>query len=486
MPIAGGGIDIARIAKQLNPNVVNVFGGIGASFLWEHFLTHFAEIDFVVVGEGEYSFLRLIQHLEGHDIRLEQIEGIAYRKDQRPFRTACAPPVKPLDQLPQPSHYYTFQHLAVTRGCPGKCSFCGSPGFWGRAVRSHSAEYFVNMLAQLTHKGQRFFFFSDDTFTANKKRAIAICRMIIDRGLDIIWQAISRVDMINADLLLWMRKAGCIQISYGVESGSEHIRRQVLKKNFSNETIESAFQLTHQYGILSRAYFIYGAPGETLQTIEETVDLMRRIKPLSVIFYILDIFPGTELYEGYKRRFNLTDDVWLERMEDILYFETDRHLTKDDIMAYGKRLRSSFYRHLPDFVNSLDLIDQKDLYPFHADFLSRLAMTFDQGDYAGIDTIEDKAGIAERLYLKALNYYPDSRAFLGLGICYQKAGQYARSEKQLLKGLRHFPDDEQLNLCLGVTYMNMGDFKKALVCLTPFQHNAQAQSYLAECRRRMA
>jgi radical SAM superfamily enzyme YgiQ (UPF0313 family) len=341
------------------------------------------------------------------------------------------------------------------------------------------------MLEHLARKGLRFFFVSDDTFTVNKKRAVDICRTIIERRLDITWQAISRVDLIDAELLFWMRKAGCIQISYGVESGSERIRRQVLHKKFSNQTIETAFRLTHRYGILSRAYFIYGAPGESAQTIEETVDLMCRIKPLSVIFYILDLFPGTDLYEAYKRRCNVTDDIWLDRIEDILYFETDDEMTKDHIMTYGERLRSSFYRHLPDFVNSLDLIDQKELYSTHADFLSRLAMTFDQGDYAAIDTIADKGGISERLYQKALSYFPDSRAYLGLGIRYQKTGQYLRSEKRLLEGIRHFPENEQLNLCLGVTYMNLGDFKKALACLTPFKHNDQARTFISECRRRL-
>jgi radical SAM superfamily enzyme YgiQ (UPF0313 family) len=480
-----GGIDIAKTAKRLNSDVITVFGGIGASYLWSHLLTHFTDIDFVVIGEGEYPFLQLIQHLEGSGLPLEQIDGIAYRKNNRPVRTTRAAPVEPLDQLPHPSQYFSFQHLAVTRGCPGHCSFCGSPGFWGRGVRYHSADYFVDELERLNRKGLHFFFISDDTFTANKQLVIDICRKIIDRRIHVTWQAISRVDLISEQLLYWMRKAGCIQISYGVESGSEHIRRTVLKKSFSNSAIENAFRLTHHYGILSRAYFIYGVPGETRHTIQASIDLMGRIHPLSAIFYILDLFPGTALYEAYKRKFDLTDDIWLDRIEDILYFETDQHLTQDRILAFGRQLRTAFYQQLSDAVKRLDLIDREEFYPLHADFLSRLAMTFDQGDYARIDAIPDKAGIARRLYHKALTYFPDARAFLGLGILYQKAGRYAASERLLHKGRQHFPDNEHISLCLGISYMNLGEYHKALDCLTPFQSNDQVRSLIDECRQRL-
>ena len=118
-----------------------------------------------------------------------------------------------------------------------------------------------------------------------------------------------------------MRKAGCIQISYGVESGSEKIRGR-LNKNIDKGEIKKAFELTRKYGILARAYFIYGCPEETWDTIKETLDLIEEIEPLSIIFYILDIFPGTALYEDFIKRTDSNDDVWLERIEDILYFET--------------------------------------------------------------------------------------------------------------------------------------------------------------------
>ena len=237
-----------------------MFGGIGATFLWEHFLTHFQEVDFVVIGEGEHTFLKLIRCLEtDRSQAIEKIKGVAFRKNGKPVRTPAAEPIGRLDDLPDPAKYFDYQHLALTRGCGGNCNFCGSPRFWGRKVRFHSADYFVDQLERLSQKGIQFFYFSDDTFTANKRRVIEICRKIIEKKLDITWNAISRVDHVSEEVLYWMRKAGCIQISYGVESGSEKIRKFLLK-NISSEKIQSAFALTQKYGIMARAYFIYGAP----------------------------------------------------------------------------------------------------------------------------------------------------------------------------------------------------------------------------------
>ena len=110
---------------------------------------------------------------------------------------------------------------------------------------------------------------------------------------------------------------------------------------------------------MARAYFIYGCRGENWDTIQETIDLMNEIKPLSAIFYILDIFRGTELYEDYKKRENMSDGIWLNRVEDIMYFETDPALHSELIVAFGKMLRTCFYSNLPEYVKDIELIDEK-------------------------------------------------------------------------------------------------------------------------------
>ncbi|HDQ40636.1 MAG TPA: radical SAM protein [Desulfonatronum sp.] len=451
-----GGIEIARAAKEILPGVTIVFGGIGTTFLWKHLLKNFKEIDYAVLGEGEYSFLGLVEHLENGDAQgIEKVRGIGHRQGGKIVSTGQAEFIQDLDMLPSPSKYFTFQHLVSARGCPANCAFCGSPKFWKRKVRFHSAGYFVDQLEQLYNKGVKFFYISDDTFTMKKGRIIDICQQIIDRGLKIAWFAISRVNYVDEDMLLWMRKAGCIQISYGVESGSEKIRKS-LNKRIDAQDIKRAFDLTVSYGILARAYFIYGSPGENAQTIRETTNLINQIKPLNVIFYILEIFPGTALYDDFKHRMKINDDIWLNRIEHIKYFETDRRLTADMVVTFGQRLRSEYYRRLPEFADSISLVDNKELYESHADFLSRLGMTFSHGDFASLEAIPEKETVAERLYLKSLSFHPNERAYLGLGIIRQKQGRYAESLRELSEGVKKHPDSETLAACLCVSYMNLG------------------------------
>jgi anaerobic magnesium-protoporphyrin IX monomethyl ester cyclase len=476
-----GGIEIARIAKQIHPKVKIVFGGVTPTFLWKHFLTHFPQIDFVVIGEGEYTFLNLVKFLEHNKKhQIEDIRGIAFRKNGNVVRTAPAETIHQIDALPVPAKYFEYQHLSLTRGCPGKCAFCGSPKFWGPKVRFHSLEYFIDELERLYKKGVNFFYFSDDTFSVDKNRVIEICKKILEKGMNIKWVAISRVNYMSEDILYWMRKAGCIQISYGVESGSKKIRN-LLNKNISNDDIEKAFAMTIKYGILPRAYFIYGCPGETRRTIQETIDLIKKIKPLVIHFFVLSLFPGTRLYEDYKKKMKVTDDIWLNKIEDIKYFETDSKLSREDVILFGKTLRAQYYEMIPKIVDAIELVDNKEFYPLHADFCSRLGMTFDYGDYANNDAILGKERIAEKLYQKALTYHPHPSAYLGLGILNQKKNAYLESIKILSEAIQYFPDNEQLNMCLGVSHMNMGEFKTALPFFLKFQHSKQALSFIVNC-----
>ena len=480
-----GAIEIARIAKELNPEVKIVLGGIGATFLWEHLLTHFKEIDFIVLGEGEIPLGNLIRHLEKKgSTQPEEVEGIAFRKGGRAVQTRPSEPIRDLDLLPDPAKYFTFRHVVSSRGCAWDCSFCGSPKFWSRRIRFHSPDYFVTQLERLQRKGIDFFYVSDDTFTVDKERLIAICQGIIERQLALSWSAISRVDRVDGEILYWMRKAGCLQISYGVESSSERIR-QALNKTIRIEDVRRAFSLTRRYGILARAYFIYGAPGETEETIQETLDLIQEIKPLGAIFYLLDLFPGTALYDRLKKETRITDEIWLKRIEGILHYETDPHLSEEKILEFGRRLRTTFFENVHSYAGDMELIDREDLYRHHADFISRLGLTFSHGDFAKKEQVREKEATAEKLFQRSLTYAPDHRAYLGLGILKQKARNFGESNRLLIEGLHHYPDSQELTLCLGLNYLNLGNFEKALACLERFPDSEQANRYAAQCRRAM-
>lgn len=476
-----GGIEIAHIAKRVNPKVTVVMGGVGASFLWRHILTHFEDVDYVVIGEGEYSLLGLIRNLESGKQPLE-VPGLAFRNGKGPTRTIEAPRIEDLDSLPIPAKYFSYKHLTLSRGCPWDCSFCGSPSIWKRRVTMRSASHFLEEIELLYGKGIRFLYISDDTFTIDKEKVIEICKEIVKRRLAINWVAISRVDLVDEEVLYWMRKAGCIQISYGVESGSERIRR-VLNKRLDPKQIEKAFDLSRRFGILPRAYFIYGSPGENWDTIRESVELIKRIKPLSIVTYILDLFPGTRLWDDFLRRTGANDDIWLKLGEDIMYFETDPSLSKELVMAFGAFLRREFYKTLPAFCEDIKLIDREELYPLHADFLSRLGMTFAYGDYQRIEDIPNKDDIAEKLFRRALRYFPDRSAFLGLAVLYQRNNHHDASVALLKKAVEYYPEDEHLNICLGISYKALGKYREAISHLMPYGHSLQAMEHALHCFR---
>lgn len=478
-----GGVEIARLAKTLQAQTVTVFGGVAATFLWEHLLRHFPEVDYVVLGEGEHAFLAIAQALaRGAPEAIQAIPGVAFRREGLPVANPAPPPVADLDRLPDPARFYRFQHVALSRGCPSACRFCGSPGFWGRRVRFHSPGYFVDQLERLYRQGVRFVYVSDDTFTLKGRLVREVCRQIVDRKLDIAWAAISRVDAVDAEKLAWMRRAGCIQVSYGVESGDPAIRAY-LGKPLEEDAIAEAFRLTARLGLLPRAYLIYGCPGESDATVERNLALLRRIRPLSVVFYLLTLFPGTRLFEDYRRRTGVTDEIWLQPMEDILYFQTDPGMTTEAVLDWGRRLREGFHRMLPEIVQNLELEERPELFPGHADFLSRLGMTFQEGDYARVPEIPHPARLAEALHTRALAYHPHPRAYLGLGLLHQQRRDFAAAAAVLEEGLRRVGAEPGLHLALAVTRMNQGDFAAALEVLAPFGDDPQARAYREECLR---
>jgi radical SAM superfamily enzyme YgiQ (UPF0313 family) len=475
-------MDCARKASLILPSATLVFGGPAPTFLSEHLFKACPDIDFIVTGEGEITFLELLSALEKEDINsFEHIKGLVFKKKDALFKTSARPLVNNLDTLVHPSKYFTYQHLVMSRGCPGHCTFCGSPNFWGNAVvRAHSPEWFADEIYGLVKKGVTHFYISDDTFTMDKQRVIDFCNLLIQKKLAITWNAISRVDAIDADILLAMRKAGCIQLSFGVESGSEQIRK-ILGKPIEQKKIIDAFLLTASYGILARAYFIYGSPRETDETIQESIDLLKAIKPLGAIFYLLVIFPGTHLYRSVKDKGILTDDIWHEKIEDLPWFEVDETLDFKTVKAFGDSLRSQFYQNLDTFAKNLMLVDIKELYPFHADFLSRLAMTFSHGEYSHDTRIKDQATTATLLYDRALSYAPDPKAFLGLAMGLQQQRQFDQAIALLEKGLDHLPENKDLNICMGVSLMNTGRFKTALPFFEKFKNSPETARYIHIC-----
>lgn len=478
-----GALDIAQSARELLPRATMVFGGVGATFLPRFLLNNFPCVDIVVKGEADVSLPLLLRTLQTGG-PMDAVPGIAFRRGGEVVETASPPVVENLDDLPMPAERFTFQHLALTRGCPGNCTFCGSPGFWGPKVRSHSPEYFVEQMRLLHQRGVRFFYVSDDTFTLRRDAVLRICELLGGMNLKVEWAAISRVDRVDSELLTAMRKAGCIQISYGVESGSPQIRKW-MRKNVSNEQIERAFRLTTEHGILARAYIIYGSPGETEQTIEESVKLLRRIRPCISLFHVMSVFPGTELYKRCLQEGRITEEYWLERNEDLLWFECDPDMSGEQVLGWGKRLKNDYFQQLPGNMAELSLGNKPELRAEQADFLSRLGLTFEYGDYAALLPPEARSELAVSLYRRALELYTDPRAAAGLSIHLLRAGQEQDALELLLRAHAASPCDEGVGLQLAGVLMRKGDIEslqKAEAILGKLKATTRVETVLAQCR----
>ncbi|OQY52985.1 MAG: B12-binding domain-containing radical SAM protein [Desulfobacteraceae bacterium 4572_89] len=475
----------ARAARKILPHAWIVFGGPAPGFMGDYLLKTCPEIDIIVRGEGESTCLALVKSIKkGESFKgrnVKGIKGILFHENNKIIDTGPAEPIQDLDSLVHPSKYFVFQHLSMSRGCPGKCTFCNSPKFWGASgIRFHSAQWLAMEIQALAKKGITHFYISDDTFTMDRNRVIEFCSLIISAGITITWNAISRVDYIDKELLSNMRKAGCIQISFGVESGAEKIKK-TLGKPMSNKKCIQAFSLTLSHGIMPRAYFIYGSPGETWDTIQESVDLLIKLRPLGAIFYMLVIFPGTHLYKYALEKRLVTHEIWDQDIEDLPWFDLDDNLDFPQVKAFGKKLRQTFYTNLNQFADSIDLKEDKSLYPFHADFLSRLAMTFSHGEYSNDPRIKNPDKIAEKLFNRSLTYLPQPRAFLGIAMLLQKRKNFDQAVTLFEKGLGHFPGNKDLSMGMGICLMNQGRFKKALTFFTPFRNESGMGHYINIC-----
>jgi hypothetical protein len=334
----------------------------------------------------------------------------------------------------------------------------------------------------LAGRGVTHFYVSDDTFTMDRDRVIQVCRLILDRGLAVTWAAISRVDFIDPQMLGWMRRAGCVQISFGVESGSAAIRR-ALGKPVPREAIVEAFRDTVSAGILPRAYFIYGSPGETAETVRESIDLMEEIRPLGAIFYLLTVFPGTALCRSLEAGGRIDDETWSRPLEDLPWFQAEGSPDLATVQAWGDSLRHAFHSRVGSWALDLSLPDDPGLRELHADFLSRLGMTFSHGEYAANPFVPDGDGVARELFRRSLGLAPDPRAHLGLALLRRKHGDFAGAADQAALGLESFPGERNLTVCRAVCLMNLGRFSDALGLLEPLGDAPDIAPYLDACRR---
>jgi anaerobic magnesium-protoporphyrin IX monomethyl ester cyclase len=291
-----GTLMLAKLIRRLHPNAHIAVGGPHASALPQEMLTHCSAIDTIVIGEGEQTFMELINRIEGGE-STSGIAGTTWNTIDGSRSAEARTLIDNLDCLIPPTRFFDDHIVLSARGCPWDCSFCASSAIWGRGCRTHSTAYVLGILETLVKEhSQKAIAFKDETFTADRQRALELCRGIRERELNIAWSCDTRADVLDAELLRAMREAGCQRISLGVESAAPSILKR-LNKNITPAAVQTATQLARSMGLSVRYYMIVGSPGETMATLEQSLTFVRESEPTEVIFNPFTLLPGTREWE---------------------------------------------------------------------------------------------------------------------------------------------------------------------------------------------
>jgi len=340
------------IKKEIKTKVG--FVGTHVSVLPERSMKR-SNVDFLIIGEAEYTVKELAKK-----IPLNKIKGISYRKNGKLKINQQRPLIHDLDELPLPSRHllpnekYTmpftsgkpFVTIIPSRGCPYKCIFCRSGSVWGKYTRMRSPESVFEEMKKVKEMGIDYITFMADTFTINKKWTMRLCELIIENELEINWLCNSRVDTIDEDMLRSMKKAGCILISYGIESGDQEIL-DISEKGINLEQSKKAVESTKKFGISMVGYYIIGLPGETWKTIKKTIDFSKELDTDYAEFHIATPFPGTKFYELAKSKGWLLSEEWEDFEEkDSSVLQTEKLSPEDLIKAKKIAMRTFYFRPL--------------------------------------------------------------------------------------------------------------------------------------------
>ncbi len=317
--------------------------------MWKETMNDYPSLDFIIRFEPEVTFKELIQNLEDGVTDFGHIKGLVWRKDGKIVNNEDRPNIENMDDLPMPLYHLlpmdsyripmikgTYCFITTSRGCSAGCRFCIKHVMWDFSVRSHSAERTVEEIMELKRLGVHNVHFYADLFTVKRDYVIELCKLIIEKNIKVHWTCNSRVDFVDEEMLELMAKSGCWMISWGLESGSEEVLKK-MKKGIKEEKTRKALAASKKFGIKNWGYFIIGMPGETEETIKQTIKFSKSL-PLDIaLFHIAVPYPGTPFY------YEALENGWI-KMTKYEDFDMDSsttlnypHLSSEDMQRWAKR-----------------------------------------------------------------------------------------------------------------------------------------------------
>lgn len=310
---------LLNFVKEWDKNILCVMGGPHPTACPDETLKRYLSVDVAVRGEGEFTTLELCKaFLNGKDF--SEIKGITYKEKERIIHTPNRPFIQDLDALPFPARHLLpiekykintihSEHgittsMSTSRGCPYQCVYCGQP--FGAKMRYFSPQYVMSEILDIVSLGVNHINFVDDTMTINKKRLNAILDAIIQDKVNLQLACSTRVDCVNKELLKKMKKAGFVRVDFGVESGNQNIL-DIIQKKITLEQARSTVKAAKDAKLDVVTYFMFGLPGETKKTVEDTIRFACELNADLASFSVHLPLPGTKTWEmAQNREYGLT------------------------------------------------------------------------------------------------------------------------------------------------------------------------------------
>jgi radical SAM superfamily enzyme YgiQ (UPF0313 family) len=382
-----GAAAIARQVKRALPGTTIIVGGPHISSMGRETMARFPEFDLAVVGEGERPLIELLKALE-HGTPLADVPALLYREGGEVLATPELPIDKVLDELPMPAWdllpgfpqaypaaVFDFPRgpvatIAASRGCPFHCKFCDTSTF-GAKIRRYSAPKVFEMMQHLHDVyGVRHVLFVDDLFLASREKVTELCALILERGLKMTWTCTARVDTVKPEVLAMMKRAGCWEISFGLETGSNELLEK-MDKLARVEASEQAVGWTAAAGIRTKGLFMLGYPGETRETIAKTRAFVRRIPMTIMNLTKFTPYPGSPIYRDLYGT-NIREDVW-EKMNGMNFVWAPDGFTVEELDREYQGVLTAFYRRPKVTLHYMKLMA---LHPGHVARIARFLLGY--------------------------------------------------------------------------------------------------------------
>ena len=327
--------DLLQLAREACPDAVLLAGGPHPTHLAGEVFEDCPALDAIVKGEGELPLLGLLERLAapGGVEGWRSAPGLILREGE----TASVPPMEDLDIMGAPVEHFAadflddpgqLSYLSTSRGCPATCNFCNTPEFWGSSVRFRSPAAVLREMDLLRSKhGLTYFSFRDDTFTANRTRILTLMDLIRQSGQYPLWNCQSRVNLVDEERLVAMKRAGCEFMQFGVEHGSERVL-ELLDKGTSMKHAHRALGLVRKVGMNLGIYLITGIPGEQWEDVEASADLIRVTRPHDVQISPLALYPGTRMFDRYRQEGRISKDFFRGTGDAEIFARVDAHTEK--------------------------------------------------------------------------------------------------------------------------------------------------------------